>query len=187
VADGELTDLQALTMVVTLISAGGESTTSLTGAAVRILAENPALQSELRADLSLVPRFIEEALRWDPPFRGHYRSVTRDSDLGGTALPAGSHLVLMWPAANRDEATYGQPDEIRLDRANPRRHVGFGWGPHLCVGAPLARIEAKVALETLLTMSSDFRIDEEAPPPRYHSSLMVRRLESLPLVVAQAR
>jgi cytochrome P450 len=180
---GELNDLEALGILSVLIAAGGESTTSLTGTAVRILAERPDLQDKLRGRPSLVPNFVEEALRYDPPFRGHYRVVTRDTELGGKLLPAGSHLVLVWPAANRDEGVYEQPAEIRLDRPNPRYHVGFGWGIHLCVGAPLARVEAKVAIEALLARTRRFFIDTDQLPLRYHPSLLVRRLASLPLVL----
>jgi cytochrome P450 len=186
VVDNELNDFEAMSILNVLIAAGGESTTSLTGTAVRILAERPDLQGQLRADPSLVPVFVEEACRFDPPFRGHYRTVTRDVELDGTTVPAGSHLVLMWPAANRDPAIYDHPDEVRLDRPNPRHHVGFGWGIHLCVGAPLARVEAKVAIETLLARTRTFGIDPSAPPLRYHLNLMVRRLVSLPLLLELA-
>jgi cytochrome P450 len=186
VNDGELTDLEALGIFSVLIAAGGESTTSLTGTAVRILAERNDLQDQLRRNPHLVPNFVEEALRYDPPFRGHYRVVTRDTELGGTRLKAGSHLVLVWPAANRDQAAYGDADEIRLDRPNPRYHVGFGWGIHLCLGAPLARVEARVAIETLLSRTRRFRVDASQLPLRYHPSLLVRRLESLPLLVEPA-
>jgi cytochrome P450 len=183
VHDGDLNELEAMGTLSVLIAAGGESTTSLTGTAVRILAERPDLQGELRSRPSLVPNFVEEALRYDPPFRGHYRVVTRDSELGGKPLPAGSHLVLVWPAANRDPALYEHADEVQLDRPNPRHHVGFGWGIHLCLGAPLARVEAKVAIETLLVRTRRFGVDPDGLPLRYHPSLMVRRLASLPLVL----
>src|SRR4029453_13402185 len=169
--DGELDDLEAIGILTLLIAAGGESTTSLLGTAVRILAERPDLQDRLRSDRTLVPAFVEEALRYDPPFRGHYRVVTRDTTLGASPpplpghsrvaprdtplghppLPAGAHLVLMWPAANRDDTAYQRPDEVQLDRPNPRYHLGFGWGIHLCIGAPLARLEATVAIDILLT------------------------------------
>jgi cytochrome P450 len=149
---------------------------------VRILAERVDLQDELRRRPSLVPNFVEEALRYDPPFRGHYRVVTRDTELGGRPLPAGSHLVLVWPAANRDPAAYEDAGEIRLGRPNPRHHVGFGWGIHLCLGAPLAQ----VAVETLLARTRRFCIDPDRLPLRYHPSLMVRRLASLPLVAGPA-
>jgi cytochrome P450 len=186
VLDNELNDFEAISILNVLIAAGGESTTSLTGTGVRILAERPDLQDQLRSEPSLVPVFVEEACRFDPPFRGHYRTVTRDVTLEGISVPAGSHLILMWPAANRDPDVYDHPDEIRLDRANPRHHVGFGWGIHLCVGAPLARIEAKVAIETLLARTIAFAIDPSAPPLRYHANLMVRRLVSLPLLLQTA-
>jgi cytochrome P450 len=186
VDNGELTDLEAFGILSVIIAAGGESTTSLTGTAARILAERPDLQDELRRDPTGIPTFIEEALRYDPPFRGHYRVATRDTELAGTRLPAGSHLLLAWPAANRDSTVYEEPDEIRLDRPKPRHHVGFGWGIHLCVGAPLARVEAKVAIETLLARTQRFSLDPDRLPLRYHPSLVIRRLVSLPLVLTMA-
>jgi len=183
---GELTDLEAFATLFLLITAGGESTTSLTGTGARILAERPELQDRLRREPHLVPAFVEEACRFDPPFRGHYRHVVSDTELGGTFIPAGSALVLAWPAANRDRDAYANPDEIDLDRPNPRQHVGFGWGIHLCVGAPLARVEAKVAFEQILRRTKSFSIDPSAPPLHYHPSLMIRRLVELPLVLEPA-
>jgi cytochrome P450 family 144 len=187
VIDHELNDFEAVSILNVLIAAGGESTTSLTGTAVRILAEQPDLQDQLRTNPSLVPTFVEEACRYDPPFRGHYRTVTQDTTLDGTPIPAGSHLILMWPAANRDPRIYDRPEEVRLDRPNPRYHLGFGWGIHLCVGAPLARIEAKVAIQTLLARTRRFQIEPDTPPLRYHLNLMVRRLITLPLQLELTR
>jgi cytochrome P450 len=184
--EGELTDLEALATLFLLVSAGGESTTSLTGTGVRILAERPDLQDRLRREPHLIPAFVEEACRIDPPFRGHYRKVVRDAKLGGTHIPAGSTVVLAWPAANRDHDVFPNPDEIDLDRPNPRQHVGFGWGIHLCVGAPLARVEAKVAFEELLRRTSSFSIEPTAARLHYHRSLMIRRLVELPLVLDAA-
>jgi cytochrome P450 len=183
---GELTDDEAFATLFLLVSAGGESTTSLTGTGVRILAQRPDLQHRLRREPELIPAFVEEACRIDPPFRGHYRHVVADAELGGVPLPAGSTLVLAWPAANRDPDAFANPDDIDLDRPNPRRHVGFGWGIHLCVGAPLARIEAKVAFEQLLTRTTSFSVDAACAPLRHHRSLMIRRLVELPLVVDTA-
>jgi cytochrome P450 family 144 len=183
---GELTDLEAFATLFLLVSAGGESTTSLTGTGVRILAERPDLQDRLRRDPHLVPAFVEEACRIDPPFRGHYRTVVRDTELGGVHIPAGATLVLAWPAANRDRDVFENAGEINLDRPNPRQHVGFGWGIHLCVGAPLARVEAKVAFEQLIARTTSFSIDPVAAPLRYHRSLMIRRLVELPLVLEAA-
>jgi len=182
VDDGELSDLEAFGILSVVIAAGGESTTSLLGTAVRLLAEQHDLQDRLRSAPDLIPTFVEEALRFDPPFRGHYRVVTRDTELAGRRIPAGSHLLLAWPAANRDAAVYDGADELRLDRPRPRQHVGFGWGIHLCVGAPLARVEVKAAIETLLARTEQFSIDPDGLPLHYHPSLLVRRLEALPLI-----
>jgi cytochrome P450 len=186
VADGELDDMEAFGTFGILLAAGGESTTSLLGTGARILAERPDLQDRLRADPSLIPAFVEEACRIDPPFRGHYRRVVEDTTLDGVALRAGSRLVLVWPAANRDPGTYDHPEEVDIDRPNPRQHVGFGWGIHLCIGAPLARLEAKVTFERLLARTSSFAIDTEGDELRHHKSLMIRRLVRLPLVVEAA-
>jgi len=183
VEDGELTDDEALMILFLLISAGGESTTSLTGTGVRILAEHPALQDRLRRAPELIPAFVEEACRIDPPFRGHYRRVMADTVLGGVPLPAGSTVVLTWTAANRDADAFVNADDIDLQRPNPRHHVGFGWGIHLCLGAPLARVEAKVAFEQLLARTASFAVDPSSQPLRHHLSLMVRRLVELPLVI----
>jgi cytochrome P450 len=183
---GELTDLESFAILFLLVSAGGESTTSLTGTGARILAERPDLQERLRRDPGLVPAFVEEACRVDPPFRGHYRSVVTDTELGGVPIPAGSALLLAWPAANHDRSVFPNADEIDLDRPNPRQHVGFGWGIHLCVGAPLARVEAKVAFEQLLTRTESFSVDPDAAPLHHHRSLMIRRLAELPLILEPA-
>jgi cytochrome P450 family 144 len=183
VEDRDLTDDEAFAILFLLIAAGGESTTSLTGTGVRILAERPELQGRLRRDPDLIPAFVEEACRIDPPFRGHYRRVLTDTTLGGVRLPAGSTVVLAWTAANHDGDLFPNPDDIDLERPNPRQHVGFGWGIHLCLGAPLARVEAKVAFERLLARTTSFSIDPSSPPLRHHLSLMVRRLVALPLVV----
>jgi cytochrome P450 len=180
---GELTDEEAFVMLFILVSAGGESTTSLTGTGVRILAERPDLQDRLRREPELIPAFVEEACRIDPPFRGHYRHVVADTELGGVKISAGSTVVLAWPAANRDPDAFPQPDGIDLERPNPRQHVGFGWGIHLCVGAPLARIEAKVAFEQLLARTTSFAVDPASVPLRHHQSLMIRRLVELPLIL----
>jgi cytochrome P450 len=182
VAEGELDDTEAFGILGILLAAGGESTTSLLGTAVHILAEQPDLQDRLRREPDLIPTFVEEACRMDSPFRGHYRQVAVDATLGGVQVPANSRLVLLWPAANRDEALCVRPDELDLRRTNPRHHLGFGWGIHLCIGAPLARLEARIVLEELLVQTPRFSIDgrEEL---LHHKSLMVRRLVTLPLEI----
>jgi cytochrome P450 family 144 len=103
---GEFDQLTAQLMMIILFSAGGESTGSLLGNSMGILATRPNLQQWVREDTHLLGPFIEEALRYEPPFRGHYRHVIADTTLGGTDVPAGSRLLLLWGAANRDPAQF---------------------------------------------------------------------------------
>jgi cytochrome P450 family 144 len=176
---GQFTLDQGLTTMMTLLSAGGESTSSLLGNAVRILAENPDLLARLKADRSQIAAFIEEALRLESPFRSHLRSVPRDTELGGVALPAGSTVLMMWGAANRDPAKFDNPAQINFGRK--QQHVTFGRGIHLCVGAALARMEARIVLGALLERDS-FPVLDASSPPQWEYSLQVRRHASLPMV-----
>jgi cytochrome P450 family 144 len=171
---------QAASILHILLSAGGESTTSLLGNAVRLLAEQPELQARLRADPGLIPRFAEEVLRLESPFRYQMRSVPRDTVLGGVSIPADSTVLLLFSAANRDTAEFDRPDEVDLQRRQPRQHLAFGRGIHYCVGAPLARVEARIVLSVLLERTSSIALDP-ARPPRWVKSLMVRRHQELPL------
>ena len=173
-------DVEANVILHTLLSAGGESTTSLLGNAVRILAEQPDLQEHLRQTPEQIPTFVEEALRLESPFRYLMRSVPSDTTLGDVDSPAGATVLLLWGAANRDAAEFERPDEVDLDRQIPRRHVAFGRGIHHCVGAPLARIEARNVLTVLLERTNNITLDPEHPP-RWVNSLMVRRHEQLPV------
>lgn len=180
VREGLISERDGVSILVVLAGAGGESTSSLTGNAVRILAEQPELQQELRANPALIPEFIEEAVRLEPSFRGHYRHVNRDTKLGGVALPAGSRILLLWAAANRDPEFFENPDRIDLHRAGLRDHLSFGRGIHFCIGARLARLEVRVILEELLARTHSFSIDPQNPP-KYVSSIFVRRHSTLGL------
>ena len=175
-----LSEVQGYGILHTLLSAGGESTTSLIGNAVRMLAEHRDLQDQLGDDPELIPMFVEEALRLEPPFRYHMRSVPNDTELGGIEIPAGETVLLLWGAANRDPAVFDHPETIDLTRQVPRRHVAFGRGVHHCVGAPLARVEARNVLGVLLNRASDITLDPRRPP-RWVNSLTVRRHEELPV------
>jgi cytochrome P450 family 144 len=165
-----------------LLSAGGESTTSLIGNAARILAEHPDLQDQLRRDPELVPNFVEEVLRLESPFRMQMRSVVKATSCNGIDVPAGSTVMLFYSSANRDPAQYADPDEINLDRRSPRVHLAFGRGIHFCVGAHLARLEAHLVLEALLSRTKSIRMDPDQQPIRVQS-LMARRHQQLPLNV----
>jgi cytochrome P450 family 144 len=181
---GVFTVHEATVVLHTLLSAGGESTTSLLGNAVRLLAENRDLQDRLRGQLDLVPAFVEEALRLESPFRFLMRFVPETTSLGGTEIPSGATMLLLWGAANRDPAEFGDPNEVDLDRPVLRRHVAFGRGMHYCVGAPLARLEARVVLGMLLERTSSITLEAGNAPKRVES-LMVRRHEQLPVRVVR--
>jgi cytochrome P450 len=181
VGKGDLEPGEGIVIMATLLSAGGESTTSLLGNALHILATDSDLQSRLRADRTLVKPFIEEALRLESPFRHHLRHVKVTTELGGVAIPAGTTMLLLWGAANRDPAEFDRPNEVVLDRPVPRHHLGFGRGIHFCVGAPLARLEAEIILTQVLERTKCFKLDPDRPPSRVNS-LMVRRFESLSLM-----
>ena len=175
-----LSEMEANVILHTLLSAGGESTASLIGNAVRILAEERDLQNQLREHPEMVPMFVEEALRLEPPFRYHMRFVPDDTALGGVEIPAGATVLLLWGAANRDPAMFDHPETVDLTRQVPRRHVAFGRGIHHCVGAPLARVEARNVLGVLLARTSEITLDPRRSP-RWANSLMVRRHAELPV------
>lgn len=179
-ASGDLEQLPALGIMLTLFSAAGESTASLLGSAAWILTDRPAIQRQLRENPELLGAFIEETLRFEAPFRGHYRHVCRDTTLAGVDVPADSHLLLMWGAANRDPAHFDAPDEFRLDRTATKNHVSFGKGVHFCVGAALARLEARIVLRMLLTKTSWI---EAIDVGEWLPSILVRRRERLRLAV----
>ena len=179
-ASGELKQLPALGMMITLFSAAGESTASLLGSAAWILTDRPDIQQQVRDNPELLSAFIEETLRYESPFRGHYRHVWRDTTLGGVPVPANSHLLLMWGAANRDPAHFEAPNEFRLNRSGAKGHVTFGKGVHFCVGAALARLEAQIVLRALLERT--FWL-EATDVGEWLPSILVRRRERLQLAV----
>lgn len=179
-AAGELTIDDGLGMLVQLLGAGTETTTSLIGRAVMHLAGDGERQARLRVHPEELVRFIEEMLRLDGPFRFHYRSTPRDTELGGVAIPAGSRVLLMWAAANLDEAYFDRPDEFDPERAALRSHFAFGRGLHFCIGAPLARLETRIALEGLLRATNHFTLDPDGGPS-FRRSIFVRKLDHLPL------
>lgn len=177
-ARGEIEPIVAIAILHILLSAGGESTTSLIGNCAHALASDQDLQRKLRADASLIPAFVEEMLRLETPFRYHMRWSPKQTTLGGTTIPEGATTLLMWGAANRDPATFERPNDIILER--PRRHVAFGSGMHMCIGNPLARMEGRLVVQKLLELTST--IEHATRPAQRVPSLAVRRFETLPLV-----
>lgn len=182
IAAGETTVEDALGFLTQLLGAGTDTTTSLIARTTLQLARDTELQDRVRGDLSLVPTLVEEVLRLDGPFRFHYRSVRRDTVLGGVQVPAGSRLLLMWGSANLDDAQFARPDELDLARVSLRAHYAFGRGMHFCIGAPLARLEARCAIEHLLRRTRSFGL-AAGDGPSFRRTIFVRRLARLPLTV----
>jgi cytochrome P450 len=159
--DGEpLSDNEMLAMFNQFLVAGNETTTKLIAASVRILAESPELQQRLREDPSLIAGFVEEVLRLEAPVQGLYRTAVHDAVVGGVPIPAGSHLMLVYAAGNRDARMFPDPETPDPERANAMRHLAFGHGEHFCIGAALARAEGRIAVGSILN-----RLDNIALAP----------------------
>jgi cytochrome P450 len=149
--DGQAFSDQSMIIQLTfLLIAGNETTSDLISNLMLTLAGDPALFQRLRADRSLVPAAVEESLRHDSPVTMIMRTAREDTEIDGTVVPVGSRIFTALGAANRDESAYPRADEFDLDRDRTTSHVAFGIGPHLCIGAPLARMEAKHAVNAIL-------------------------------------
>jgi cytochrome P450 len=180
VREGAISEQEAVAIMIVLVGAAGESTSSLVGSAVRILAGDAQRQQRLREHPDGIEAFVEEVVRMESPFRGHYRAVRQETQLGGVTIPADARVLLLWAAANRDPAVFRQPDRFDPGRADIGEHLGFGHGIHFCIGARLARMEARVILDELLQRTSDIRLDESVRV-RHVPSIFVRRLDHLHL------
>jgi cytochrome P450 len=147
-----------------LLPAGIETTYRSLGNLLWALLTHPDQLEALRADRALIPEAIEEGLRWEPPFLFLLRNAVRDREVCGTTIPAGAVVNVCVGAANRDETYYEDPDRFDIFRA-PRQHVSFGWGPHMCIGMHLARMETRVAMNAVLDRLPNLRLDEGFEPP----------------------
>ena len=181
--DDEVLDDRAVLGLLLLFLGGGQETTgkAITNG-VRLLAERPDLQADLRARPERIGGFVEELLRFEPPVKGIFRIATRDTEIGGVAVPEGSFVQVMWGSGNRDEAAFDDPDVFDAERFAERRPdrpiLTFGHGIHLCPGAPLARLQPRIVFEELLRR---FRSITLAPDNefRYFRSQILRGLAGL--------
>ncbi len=182
---GLLSRHEMVELAVQILVAGHETTTSLLGLIVHRLIERPELQAQVRADRSLITPLIEEALRFDSPVQGLFRTATHDVDVYGTTIPAGTKVQLLYAGANRDPRRWEEPEAFRLDRdmGVGNTHVAFGHGIHFCLGAPLARMEARISLERILDQMDDLALDGE---PQLVQPFILRGFRSLPLTWSPA-
>jgi cytochrome P450 len=166
-----------------LLFAGSETTTNLIGNAVLALLGHPELRERVDADRTLIPALLEETLRWDSPIQLVMRLVTEDTELAGVALPRHSMALALLASANRDDAQFPDADSFDVDR-NAQGHLGFGHGHHFCLGAALARLQARLALEAIFERLEGFELPSGLTPQSVarHGSLLVRGPAELPLV-----
>ncbi|MBK8406395.1 MAG: cytochrome P450 [Sandaracinaceae bacterium] len=182
--DDALSEAEALSILLQILIAGSDSSASALGSCVARLAREPELQARLRRDPDGIPAFVEEMLRLEAPFQGHFRVTTRPVSLGGVSLPKGARLMLLWASANRDAARFEEPTELRTDRPGLRQHMTFGYGAHLCLGAHLARREIQIALAQLLAQTEAF--GPGVGGAAHRPSVFTRTLTQLPLQLTPA-
>jgi cytochrome P450 len=177
--DGSLPEVVDLVRIATfLFIAGHETTARLLSSSMRVLAEDPELQNALRSNRDRIPNFVEEMLRLESPIKSDFRLTRVATTLGGVELSAGTTVMLLPGAANRDPTHFDCPARLRVDRPNARQNVAFARGVHSCPGGPLARIEGRVTIERILDRLKDIRIDEaEHGPPGD------RRFDYVPLYI----
>ena len=181
VLDGErLDDEEIFSFLRLLLPAGVETTFRSSGNFIYALLTHADQLDALRRDRSLMHQAIEEALRWEPPLLITSRVVTRDTELRGTRIPAGANVTVMLGAANRDPDRYRDPDRFDIFR-DPKQHISFGHGPHMCLGMHLARIETRVAISALLDRLPNLRLDPAGNDPHIHGQIF-RSPTALPVL-----
>ena len=175
--DAKLSVPEVIMFCVLLLVAGNETTTNLIGNLWTALWDNPDQLEKLRNDRSLIPSAVEEGLRYDSPVQALFRITTRETELAGVRLPAEARLMPLFASGNHDESHYPQAEKFLVDR-NPTDHMGFGAGIHLCLGAPLARLETQIALEIMLDRLPNLK---PAGEPTRTESLMLRGFTKMPV------
>jgi cytochrome P450 len=170
-----------------LLAAGNETTQRLLTNTMLLLLRHPEAMERVRADRSLVPAALEESLRLESPTQWVSRLCVADTEVGGVAIPAGSFVLLLYGSANRDE-TWAQPDVFELERPDVQKyHLAFGGGLHRCLGAPVARLEAQIALNAVLDRLAEIRLANQAPGEIENiDSLQKRVPRTLPIVFRAA-
>ncbi len=184
--DGSTPDVTSVVRTATFLFAAGQETTArLLAVAVKYLAEYPELQDELRAHRERIPDFVEEALRIESPVKADFRLARRATTVAGVDIAAGTPVMLLNGAANRDPRLFEDPAAFRIDRPNAKVHIAFGRGVHACPGGPLARVEGRVSVERILDRTRNIRLSEEhhGPPSarrfRYEPTWVLRGLSDL--------
>ncbi|MBZ4398192.1 cytochrome P450 [Myxococcus sp. AS-1-15] len=169
---------ELVSMLMQVHFAGHETTAGLIVGAVELLLEHPEQLQALRDDPSLIAGAVEEAVRMTSPVHAMFRTALEPVELGGVPIPKGAHIRIVYASANRDEARFHEPERFDVRRPDVKKHLAFGQGLHFCIGAPLARLEARLALEALLRSLPGLR-RVPGQTPGFLKSVTVRRHESL--------
>jgi cytochrome P450 len=173
----QISDFEAMSYYTIIAAAGHDTTSSSTAGAVWALCDHPDEFAKLKRDPSLIPGLVEEAIRWTTPVKHFMRSATEDTEVRGRAIAKGDWLMLCYLSANRDEDVFDEPTKFRVDR-DPNRHVGFGYGPHLCLGQHMAKMEMRILFEELLPRLKSI---EFAGEPKLTASNFVSGPKTLPI------
>ncbi len=185
--DGEEPEVADIVRLATIIFAAGQETTArLLSTGMHILAQQPALADKLRAEPDAIPNFVEECLRLEGPIKSTFRMALHDSTIGDVAVPAGTIVMGLIAAANRDPRVFDDPDRFDAERRGARRNIAFGHGEHFCPGASLARAEARITFERLLARFDEIELVQPFEP-HYAETFIIRGLERLPLRFASGR
>lgn len=180
--DGQLTLEEIIAIAYVVLVAGNETTVNLLSSVMLILLEDADLMARVRADRALIPKVVEEALRLQSPIQGFPRRALVAAEIGGVEVPAGSQVMLMIGAANRDPSKFENPDEVQID-GGVRPHISFGKGIHFCVGAALSRLEAEIALNALFDRFGTIELADPGQVAVYADNAILRSMLTLPVVV----
>jgi cytochrome P450 len=176
-----LTTEELISMIDIILLGGNDTTINLLSSGMALLLQHPGQLALVYADPSLIPNFVEEAMRVESPVQCLFRTAKADAEVGGVRVPQGSRLAILYGAANRDAEQFPDPDHFDVRRPNAKMSVAFGAGIHFCLGASLARLEGKVAFETLLTRLRNVRLAEGKNDFRHTINPIVRGLKQLHL------
>lgn len=172
---------ESLNILQQVLVAGNETTTSAIAEAMYLLLTNPEQMANLRQNPGLIPNFTEEILRLSTPTQNMWRITTQDTELGGVTIPKNSAVIIRFASANRDENLFTDPDAFDVSRANAGKHLAFGKGIHMCLGAQLAKMEITTAFKVLLARLKQIELNDKTQQPDYPPNVLLRGMTSLPI------
>ncbi len=184
--DRPLTIEEQLSHCTQFLVAGNETTTATLAEGVRQLCLFPEQQAKVRADRSLIPNLVEESLRLASPTSNMWRLAKEDYELGGVTIPTGSMVLLKYFSSNHDSAMFEDPMAFNVERPNVKRHIAFGFGPHVCIGQHLSKLEMTIAWEVLLERTSGFELAVDPAELEYMPNILLRGMEEIPVRIHRA-